>query len=94
MKLLGYIERQEKYRQFRFLNYYFHSQGRIISPQSLATIQKLTLELEKLPSIQSVLSILDASIFFQPKVPLADLMDNLTLESKDVDFEAAKEKYQ
>ena len=43
--------------------------------------------------MESVLSILDAPIFFQPKVPIADLMDNLkTLETKGIDFIAAKEE--
>ena len=51
------------------------------------------MQLENLPGVQSVLTILDAPIFFQPKVPLADLMDNLkTLETEDINFAAAKEE--
>ena len=65
----------------------------LFSPYSLTTIKNLSNQLEKLPRVQSVLSILDAPIFFQPKVPLADLMDNLkTLETEDIDLAAAKEE--
>ena len=61
--------------------------------RQLSTIKNLDNQLEKLPGVQSVLTILDAPIFFQPKVPLADLMDNLkTLESEDIDLVAAKEE--
>ena len=76
-----------------FLIITFTPESDLFSSQSLAFIEKLTNRLEKLPSVQSVLSILDAPIFFQPKVPLADLMDNLkTLKTKDIDFDAAKEE--
>ena len=65
----------------------------LFSPYSLTTIKNLSNQLERLPRVQSVLSILDAPIFFQPKVPLADLMDNLkTLETEDIDLAAAKEE--
>jgi len=48
----------------------------------LATIKNIG-TIENLAGVESVLTILDAPIFFQPKVPLADLMDNLkTLETE------------
>ena len=76
-----------------FLIITFTPDSDLFSPQSLATIKSLDTQLEKLPGVQSVLTILDAPIFFQPKVPLADLMDNLkTLESEDIDFAAAKKE--
>ena len=97
------IEGDEAFRIYRntgeifgnsdFLIITFTPEADLFSSQSLATIEKLSTELEKLPSIQSVLSILDAPIFFQPKVPLADLMDNLkTLRTNNIDFVAAKEE--
>ena len=76
-----------------FLIITFTPKADLFSSQSLATIKNVSSELKKLPSVESVLSILDAPIFFQPKVPIADLMDNLkTLETKGIDFLAAKEE--
>ena len=88
-----YRETGEIFGNSDFLIITFTPDTDLFSPQSLATIKSLDTQLEKLPGVQSVLTILDAPIFFQPKVPIADLMDNLkTLESEDIDFSAAKEE--
>ena len=88
-----YRETGEIFGSSDFLIITFTPDSDLFSPQSLATIKSLDTQLEKLPGVQSVLTILDAPIFFQPKVPLADLMDNLkTLESEDIDFAAAKKE--
>ena len=88
-----YRETGEIFGNSDFLIITFTPETDLFSPQSLATIKSLDTQLEKLPGVQSVLTILDAPIFFQPKVPIADLMDNLkTLESEDIDFSAAKEE--
>ena len=88
-----YRETGEIFGNSDFLIITFTPETDLFSPQSLATIKSLDTQLEKLPGVQSVLTILDAPIFFQPKVPIADLMDNLkTLESEDIDFLAAKEE--
>ena len=58
-----YRETGEIFGNSDFLIITFTPKADLFSPQSLATIKKLTHELEKLPSIQSVLSILDAPIF-------------------------------
>ena len=88
-----YRETGEIFGNSDFLIIVFTPNSDVFSPDSLSTIKNLDNQLEKLPGVQSVLTILDAPIFFQPKVPLADLMDNLkTLESEDIDLVAAKEE--
>ena len=88
-----YRETGEIFGNSDFLIITFTPKFDLFSPESLATIRSLDQALGKLPSVESVLTILDAPIFFQPKVPLADLMDNLkTLETKGIDLEAAKEE--
>ena len=88
-----YRETGEIFGNSDFLIITFTPKSDLFSPQSLATIKTLDTQLEKLTGVQSVLTILDAPIFFQPKVPLADLMDNLkTLETENIDFTAAKEE--
>ena len=88
-----YRETGEIFGSSDFLIITFTPKADLFSSQSLATIKNVSSELKKLPSVESVLSILDAPIFFQPKVPIADLMDNLkTLETKGIDFLAAKEE--
>ena len=88
-----YRETGEIFGNSDFLIITFTPNSDLFSPQSLSTIKNLASQLEELPGVQSVLTILDAPIFFQPRVPLADLMDNLkTLESQGIDFIAAKEE--
>ena len=88
-----YRETGEIFGNSDFLIITFTPKADLFSPESLTTIRSLDQALGKLPSVESVLTILDAPIFFQPKVPLADLMDNLkTLETKGIDLEAAKEE--
>jgi len=88
-----YRETGEIFGNSDFLIITFTPKSDLFSPESLATIRSLEQALGKLPSVESVLTILDAPIFFQPKVPLADLMDNLkTLETKGINLEAAKEE--
>ena len=88
-----YRETGEVFGNSDFLIITFTPNFDLFSTQSLATIKTIGVELEKLSGVQSVLTILDAPIFFQPKVPLADLMDNLkTLETEDINFAAAKEE--
>ena len=88
-----YREAGETFGNSDFLIITYTPEVDLFSPYSLTTIKNLSNQLERLPRVQSVLSILDAPIFFQPKVPLADLMDNLkTLETEDIDLAAAKEE--
>ena len=67
-----YRETGEKLGNSDFLIITFTPKLNLFSPQSLAAIKTLDMQLENLPGVQSVLTILDAPIFFQPKVPLAE----------------------
>ena len=86
-----YRETGEIFGNSDFLIITFTPESDLFSLESLKTIKNLSTALEKLPTVDSVLTILDAPIFFQPKVPLADLMDNLkTLETEGIDLNSAK----
>ena len=88
-----YREAGEIFGNSDFLIITFTPDSDLFSPESIQTIKNLDAALEQLPTVASVLTILDAPIFFQPKVPLADLMDSLkTLETKGIDLSAAKEE--
>ena len=88
-----YRETGEIFGNSDFLIITFTPKSDLFSGGSLATIKNLDVAIEKLPTVDSVLTILDAPIFFQPKVPISDLMDNLkTLETIGIDFDAAKEE--
>jgi predicted RND superfamily exporter protein len=88
-----YRETGEVFGNSDFLIVTFTPNSDLFSDESLGTIKSLEQSIEKFETVESVLSILDAPIFFQPKVPLADLMDNLkTLETDGLDIIAAKEE--
>ena len=88
-----YREAGEVFGNSDFLIITFTPDSDLFSPESIQTIKNLDAALEQLPTVASVLTILDAPIFFQPKVPLADLMDSLkTLETEGIDLSAAKEE--
>ena len=88
-----YRETGETFGNSDFLIITYTPYSDIFSDESLSTIKSIEVSLEKFETVESVLSILDAPIFFQPKVPLADLMDNLkTVETEGIDLVAAKEE--
>ena len=74
-----------------FLIVTFKPFNELFSNESLQTLSNLEMSLNKLKGVEDVFSLLDAPIFFQPKVPLTDVADNLKdLESPDIDFIKAK----
>jgi len=88
-----YRETGETFGNSDFLIITYTPNSDVFSAESLSTIKSIEVSLEKFETVESVLSILDAPIFFQPKVPLADLMDNLkTVETEGIDLVAAKEE--
>ena len=88
-----YRETGETFGNSDFLIITYTPNSDLFSDESLTTIKSLETSIEKFKTVESVLSILDAPIFFQPRVPLADLMDNLkTIESDGIDLVAAKEE--
>ena len=65
----------------------------MFSDYSLNRIANLENDLKNINGVDSVLSILDAPIFFQPKVGLADVADNLKdLTDNTIDLELAKDE--
>ena len=88
-----YRETGEIFGNSDFLIITFTPNSDLFSQASLNSIRSLESSLEQLPGVESVLSILDAPIFFQPKVALSELMDNLkTLETPGLDMVAAKDE--
>jgi predicted RND superfamily exporter protein len=66
----------------------------LFSSQSLAALKSLEDELGDLRGVNNVFSLLDAPIFFQPKVALTDVADNLKdLESPNINLSLAKEEF-
>ena len=88
-----YRETGETFGNSDFLIITYTPNSDVFSAESLGTIKSIQVSLEKFETVESVLSILDAPIFFQPKVPLADIKDNLkTVETEGIDLVAAKEE--
>jgi uncharacterized protein len=65
-----YRETGEIFGNSDFLIITFTPNSDLFSQASLNSIRSLESSLEQLPGVESVLSILDAPIFFQPKVAL------------------------
>ena len=60
-----------------FLIITFTPNDKLFSKNTLETISNLESKLQSIQGVESVLSILDAPIFFQPKVGLAEIADNI-----------------
>ena len=76
-----------------FLIATFTPKNNLFEPQTISVIKNLESQLLDLEGISSVLSLLDAPIFFQPRVELSEIADNLkTLEDPVVDIQLAKEE--
>lgn len=91
--LKKYRENEKEFGDSSFLIVTFKPQYELFSSQSLDQLSQIEKALSKLDGVDSVLSLLDAPIFFQPKVGLAEVADNLKdLTSEGIDlFEAKKE---
>ena len=76
-----------------FLIATFTPNNDLFDQQTLSVIKNLESQLLDLEGVSSVLSLLDAPIFFQPRVELSEIADNLkTLEDPAVDIQLAKEE--
>ncbi|MDB3996884.1 MMPL family transporter [Gammaproteobacteria bacterium] len=91
--LKKYRENEKEFGDSSFLIVTFKPQYELFSSQSLDQLSQIEKALSKLDGVDSVLSLLDAPIFFQPKAGLAEVADNLKdLTSEGIDlFEAKKE---
>ena len=77
-----------------FLIITYKSHDELFSTKSINKLKSLESELSQLDGVENVFSLLDAPIFFQPKVPLTDVADNLKdLESEGINLEKAKDEF-
>ena len=71
----------------------FSARGDVFSDQALGHLTELRDELRALPSVHSVVSILDAPLVNSSDVPLLEMKGNVqTLESPNIDRERAREE--
>ena len=88
-----YREVNENYGGSDFLIVTFTPIDGVFSANSLEVLQSLEQKLKEYPEVSQVLSLLDAPIFFQPKVGLSEIADNIkTIETDGIDLVAAKEE--
>ena len=89
-----YRESGDEFGNSDFLIVTYSPFNELFSSESLSELKSLEDELSNLNGINNVFSLLDAPIFFQPKVPLTDVADNLKdLEFPNIDLGLAKEEF-
>ncbi|MGA1762035.1 MAG: efflux RND transporter permease subunit [Gammaproteobacteria bacterium] len=88
-----YREINENYGGSDFLIVTFTPNDGVFSDNSINVLQSLERRIKNFSEVSQVLSLLDAPIFFQPKVGLADIADNIkTIETTGINLDAAKEE--
>ena len=91
--LKTYREAEDEFGDSSFLIVTYEPQGELFSDYSLNRIANLENDLKNINGVDSVLSILDAPIFFQPRVGLTEVADNLKdLTDENIDLELAREE--
>ena len=89
-----YRESGEEFGESDFLIVTYSPYKELFSVNSLTALKSLETDLGMLDGVENVFSLLDAPIFFQPKVPLADVADKLKdLESPEINLLLAKEEF-
>ena len=88
-----YRKNEKEFGDSSFLIVTYEPNGELFSNESLNKLQSLEDELSELDGVDSILSLLDAPIFFQPKVNLSEVSDNLKdLTTEGIDFLEAKKE--
>ena len=91
--LKTYRESEDEFGDSSFLIVTFEPKEELFSKKSLNTLSQIENDLSLIDGVESVLSLMDAPIFFQPKVGLTEVADNLKdLESDGIDLIKAKEE--
>jgi predicted RND superfamily exporter protein len=91
--LKTYRENEKEFGDSSFLIVTFKPEYELFSYQSLNQLSQIEESLSKLDGVDSVLSLLDAPIFFQPKVGLTEVGDNLKdLTTEGIDLSKAKQE--
>jgi predicted RND superfamily exporter protein len=89
--LKTYRQNEKEFGDSSFLIVTFKPDYELFSYQSLDQLSQIENALSKLDGVDSVLSLLDAPIFFQPKVGLTEVADNLKdLTTDGIDLFKAK----
>ena len=88
-----YRKNEKEFGDSSFLIVTYEPNSELFSKESLDQLQSLENDLSKLDGVDSILSLLDAPIFFQPKVSLTDVSDNLKdLTTDGIDLAEAKKE--
>ena len=88
-----YRQAEDEFGDSSFLIVTYQPKKELFSDYSINSITNLENDLMNIDGIDSVLSLLDAPIFFQPKVGLSQVADNLkNLTNEDINLELAKDE--
>ena len=88
-----YREAEDEFGDSSFLIVTYEPKKELFSDFSINRIANLENDLKSIDGVDSVLSLLDAPIFFQPRVGLSEVADNLKdLTFDDIDLELAKDE--
>ena len=91
--LKAYREAEDEFGDSSFLIVTYEPKVELFSDYSINRISNLENDLKNIDGVDSVLSLLDAPIFFQPKVGLTEVADNLKdLTYEDIDLNLAKDE--
>jgi predicted RND superfamily exporter protein len=91
--LKTYRENEMEFGDSSFLIVTFKPEFELFSHQSINQLSQIEESLSKLDGVDSVLTLLDAPIFFQPKVGLTEVADNLKdLTTEGIDLSKAKQE--
>ena len=90
--LKKFREAEKEFGGSDFLIVVIEPNDEIFTHTTIETIKSLEQKIESIEGIESVLSLVDAPVFFQPKVPLVDVSDNLKdLDDPAIDLTLAKD---
>ena len=88
-----YRKNEKEFGDSSFLIVTYEPNSELFSKESLDQLQSLENDLSNLDGVDSILSLLDAPIFFQPKVSLTEVSDNLKdLTTDGIDLAEAKKE--
>ena len=88
-----YREAEDEFGDSSFLIVTYEPDKELFSNYSINRIINLENDLKNIDGVDSVLSLLDAPIFFQPRVGLSEITDNLKdLTFEDINLELAKDE--
>jgi len=93
LALKKYRENEEEFGDSSFLIVTYEPNNELFTKEALSTLEEIEQKLSSIDGVDSVLSLLDAPIFFQPKVSLTKVSDNLKdLTTEGIDLEPPKDE--